>query len=268
MNTLLSLIETIAAARRPARMLPVEQVLDAVASRRFSMIYHPVVDQDGMTIAWRAKSGFWGEDGQSLSPSIVFALLHETPALLLATELQLKSLAMTYAPAAGRLILSLDADSYAAARQSDGNPFDRLFAGQSRVVVEVCENRPMMDVARLRYLLRCLSVQGIPLAAGRHTPVAIYRDDSFGEMDWVRVPCPPDWRDAHRIRAMAGIAEAAWHADSIAYVSDVQTPEALALIYSIGFAAASGPVFSERTISARPALSGVARGGLRVGSGI
>lgn len=255
MNVLESLIETIAAARRPLSVCPDAALLDAVASRRFSVVYQPIVAVNDEVIAWRAKSCFWDVDGKSLSPTAVFSALHDFPALLLAAELQLKGLAIAQAPEDSRLLLSLDADSYAIARQPGGNSFDRLFDGQSRWVVEICENRPMMDVARLRHLSRRLSAQGIPLAVGRHTPLAFYHDVSLSELDWVRLPCPGDLRDVRRIRAMASIAEAAQRAGCVAFVSDVRTPEALALVRSMGFSAASGPVFDSLGMPARAGAS-------------
>ncbi len=247
-----SLIETMAAARRPVAVVPDGALLDAVALRRFSVIYQPVVAWDDEVIAWRTKPCFRGLDGQSFSPSAVFSALHDFPALLLAVELQLKGLAVAQAPACGRVLLSLDVDSYALARQSAGNVFDRLFEGQSRFVVEVCENRPMMDVARLRYLSRQLCVLGAPLAVGRHTPVAFFNEIDLRDVDWIRLPCPGDLRDIHRVRVMSQIAEAASRAGNIAFVSDVKTTEELALVRAMGFSAASGPVFEARSLHVWP----------------
>lgn len=165
MNAFISLVEPMAAAEQPPANVQhvhlVDEMFEAVAARRFGVDFQPIVGADDSLLAWRAKARFVGADGRRLSPTAVFATLHRNPALLLATELQLKSLALANAPADGWLLLPLDADSYAAAGSGSvgggsvsgaGNAFDLLFGGQQRLIVEVCENRPATDVARLHLL--------------------------------------------------------------------------------------------------------------------
>lgn len=251
MNPFLSLVETVAATERQSEHThKVSEMFEAAAARRFGVDFQPIVAADETLLAWRAKARFTGADGQRLSPSAVFAALHRNPALLRATELHLKRLALENAPADGWLLVPLDADSYAAAGAGDaGNPFDLLFGGLQRLIVEICENRSMTDVARLHGLLRNLAAQGIPLAVGSRTPVVACLNETLCDADWLRVPCPQNLREPRHICALETIAESARQAGSSAFVSGVRSAEALAIVRAIGFSGASGPVFDDRVDS-------------------
>ncbi|MFA7269421.1 MAG: EAL domain-containing protein [Sterolibacterium sp.] len=244
MNTFLSLIESMAAAKRPAMpVLSRSEAMEAVLGRRYGVDFQPVVTPDGSLLAWRAKAQFASANGRRLSPNAVFAALHRDPGLLLFTELDLKCLALAGAPGKSQLLLPLDADSYAAGRDDVDNAFDRLFRGRGNIIVEICENRSATDVQRLRQLLRGLAGQGIPVAIGGRTPASGCVGETFHEVDWLRLPCPQDLRDPRRMRAMESIAEAASLAGAVAFVSGVPDAETLALVRAIGFSGACGPVF-------------------------
>ncbi len=221
----------------------------AAAARRFSVEYHPIVASDDTSLAWRAKARFADAQGNILSARAVFAALHANPALLLATELQLKSLALAHAPAASDLLLPLDADSYAAAgAHSAGNAFDQLFSEHPRAIVEICENQPLVDVARLQRLLHRLAACGAPLAVSRQTPAATCLGEYLYDVDWLRIPCPADLRDPKSVRVLEAIAASAQQAGSIAIVSNVRDSATLAIVRAIGFAGACGPLFEAQIV--------------------
>lgn len=258
MNDDLSLAVVASKAGTLAQSISPAALLEAAATRRFSVEFHPVVGNDDALLAWRAKARFTDAQGVRLSPRAVFAALHANPALLLATELQLKSLALAHAPATGELLLPLDADSYAAAGPySAGNAFDQLFCEHPRAIVEICENQPMVDVARLHRLLHRLAESGTPLAMSRQTPIAACLGESLYDADWLRIPCPPDLRDprhVRHVRALEAIAESARQMGSTAFVSNVCDAATLAVIRAIGFAGACGPVFEARMLASPDAL--------------
>lgn len=231
-------------------------LLEAAVTRRFRVEFHPVVGGDDTLLAWRAKARFSDAQGECLSSRAVLAALHANPPLLLATELQLKSLALAHAPATGELLLPLDADSYAAAGACNtANAFDRLFSGYPRAVVEICENQPMVDVARLHRLLHRLAASGTALAVSRQTPVSACLGEVLYDADWLRIPCPPDLRDPRHVRVLEAIAETARQNGSMAFVSNVRDAASLSVVRAIGFAGACGPIFKSLVLispDARP----------------
>jgi len=249
-------------------------LIEAAVARRFCIEFHPIVGSDDTLLAWRAKARFRDAQGERLSSCAVLAALHAHPPLLLATELQLKGLALAHAPATGELLLPLDADSYAAAGACNAantanvaNAFDRLFNAYPRAVVEICENQPVVDVARLHRLLNRLAASGISLSISRKTPASACLSEDLYDIDWLRVPCPTDLRDPHHVRALEAIAETARQNGCMAFVSNVHDVASLSVVRSIGFAGACGPLFESQALispEARPQESLSHRSMLRV----
>jgi EAL domain-containing protein (putative c-di-GMP-specific phosphodiesterase class I) len=231
-------------------------LLQAAHARRCSIEYQPVYEMSpespdgeviGRVLAWRARARFRDAAGHFLSTSAVFAALHQRPALLFSVELDLKRMALEQAPPTGQLLVALDADSYAVGAGSSGNAFDRLLCNRSRLVVEICENRPVTDLARVDALLRALASRKIPVALGASTPAMADGHALLATADWVRLRLPDEpgaLREPRILRRLAALASAAGDAGVTTCVSGVRDAAQLATVRALGFSAACGPVFS------------------------
>lgn len=138
-------------------------LLDLLEHRRFAVEYQPILRTDDLGLhGWEALARFATSAGRSLPPDRVFAALHASPLALLFVEHAMKRLQIERAPAAGKLFLNLDPDSWAAGGAEVLMPL--FHAARARVVVESIENMTSLDLALSHEMAEVLTRGEIPVA--------------------------------------------------------------------------------------------------------
>ena len=125
--------------------LHAHDILDIAIARRFCVEYQPLVAvASGDIVGYEALASFRRSNGGAVPPNLMFEALHENPLLLWHVELEMKRLQLAYAPAAPRLFLNLDPDSFHLGEGRQYNLFVELFRRHQQngrqITVEVIEN--------------------------------------------------------------------------------------------------------------------------------
>lgn len=140
-----------ASGLQESEALHAHEILDIAIARRFCVEYQPLAAvASGDIVGFEALARFSRANGAAVPPNLMFDALHENPLLLLHVELEMKRLQLAYAPAAPRLFLNLDPDSFHLGDGRQHNLFVELLRQHQQdgrqIVVEVIENLSIQDV--------------------------------------------------------------------------------------------------------------------------
>lgn len=141
-------------------------MLDIIERRRFGVEYQPVVSViDRTIVGHEALARFYGQNGNMLSPQLVFDSLHASPLSLFQVEFAMKRLQLAHAPAGcGRLFVNLDPDAFQAGGDGGAHALVTLLSRHPNVVVEIIENSNINDANISGAMAAAFSGNGVELA--------------------------------------------------------------------------------------------------------
>lgn len=171
--------------------LPITTLIDIINNGGAGVEYQPILDASTLEIyGYEALARFFDSLGNSFSPDIVFASLHNYPDLLFDQEYQHKELQLRFAPVDKKCFVNIDKDSFFGfSGEYQCNPFLDLFKNnKNQLIVEITENSRMLDAIGSRNVISILNKNCIVTAIDDALkPNSIFSVDVLPLIDFIKL---------------------------------------------------------------------------------